>query len=135
MTLFYKNKEDVVESEDDSTTVNVGEVCQHCGNESGYTLVGKVGEAEAEEDTMDLSADVPVEDSAEATDLELPMEDTVEEDSDDLALDETELDAFIANVLPMFIVADGNVKHDVSRGIIDYKEKNKTFIPRFEVVL
>ena len=45
MTLFYKDPEDVVESEDDPETVNVNEVCQHCGNESGYTLVGKVGEA------------------------------------------------------------------------------------------
>lgn len=48
MTLFYKNKEDVIESEDDNTVVNVNEVCQHCGNESGYTLIGKVGEAEEE---------------------------------------------------------------------------------------
>ena len=48
MTLFYKNQEDVVASEDDPTTVNVNEVCQHCGNESGYSLIGKVGEAEPE---------------------------------------------------------------------------------------
>jgi hypothetical protein len=41
-----------------------------------------------------------------------------------IANDEMELDAFVENVLPMFVVADGNVKHDVSRGIIDYKEKN-----------
>lgn len=41
-----------------------------------------------------------------------------------IANDEMELDAFVDNVLPMFIVADGNVKHDVSKGIIDYKEKN-----------
>lgn len=41
-----------------------------------------------------------------------------------LANDETELNDFIGNVLPMFVVADGNVKHDVSMGIIDYKEKN-----------
>ena len=45
MTLFYKDPEDIVESEDDPETVNVNEVCQHCGNESGYTLIGKVGEA------------------------------------------------------------------------------------------
>jgi hypothetical protein len=49
MTLFYKNQEDVVEDEADPTTVNVGEVCQHCGNETGYTLVGKVGEVTSEE--------------------------------------------------------------------------------------
>ena len=28
MTLFYKNKEDIVESEEDANTVNVSEVCQ-----------------------------------------------------------------------------------------------------------
>lgn len=41
-----------------------------------------------------------------------------------LATEETELENFVQSVLPMFVVADGNVKHDVSRGIIDYKEKN-----------
>lgn len=65
MTLFYKNPEDVVASEEDPTTVNVNEVCQHCGNESGYSLIGKVGEAEpeveeepaAEEGELDLNLD------------------------------------------------------------------------------
>ncbi len=49
MTLFYKNQEDIIEDESDPTTVNVNEVCQHCGNETGYTLVGKVGEVTPEE--------------------------------------------------------------------------------------
>lgn len=78
MTLFYKNKEDVIESEDDETVVNVNEVCQHCGNESGYTLIGKVGAAEEE-----IPAD-------EATgDLDLPAsEDTgVEGAEGDIDLD------------------------------------------------
>ena len=64
MTLFYKDQEDVVASEDDESVVNINEVCQHCGNESGYTLIGKVGEAEEEipaedvaEDDLDLSAE------------------------------------------------------------------------------
>ena len=64
MTLFYKDQEDVVTSEDDESVVNINEVCQHCGNESGYTLIGKVGEAEEElpaedatEDDLDLSAE------------------------------------------------------------------------------
>ena len=75
MTLFYKNKEDVVESEEDPSTVNVNEVCQHCGNESGYTLIGKVGEAEeelptedaesADEEGEDIAAEEPAEDGAE----------------------------------------------------------------------
>lgn len=46
-----------------------------------------------------------------------------------LANDETELDAFVESVLPMFVVADGNVKHDVSRGIMDYQEKNPVVTP------
>lgn len=77
MTLFYKDKEDVVESEDDSTTVNVNEVCQHCGNESGYTLIGKVGEAEADEAEAGLGMDeMPA-------DEELPTEEVPEEGTDE----------------------------------------------------
>ena len=66
MTLFYKNPEDVVASEEDPTTVNVNEVCQHCGNESGYSLIGKVGEAEPE---------VAEEPAAEEGDLDLNLND------------------------------------------------------------
>jgi hypothetical protein len=82
MTLFYKDPEDVVASEDDPDTVNINEVCQHCGNESGYTLVGKVGEAEAEEpasDDLDLTAeDIP------EVDEEAPAEEASIEDSEGL---------------------------------------------------
>lgn len=78
LTLFYKNPEDVEASEEDPTTVNVSEVCQHCGNESGYTLVGKVGDATPAEE-----AETEVE--AEDAELELEVEDTEEE-----ATDETE---------------------------------------------
>ena len=49
MTLFYKDPSDVVHSEDDPDTVNVGEKCQHCGNEEGYSIIGKVGEVTPEE--------------------------------------------------------------------------------------
>lgn len=49
MTLFYKNEEDVETSEENADVVNVNEVCQHCGNDGGYTLVGKVGSVEADE--------------------------------------------------------------------------------------
>lgn len=85
MTLFYKDKEDIVESEDDPSTVNVNEVCQHCGNESGYTLVGKVGEAEAE-----APAEEPIEEPAEELDLDIPAtEDNSEEApaEDDMEID------------------------------------------------
>ena len=50
MTLFYKNQEDIEKSEENPEVVNINEVCQHCGNTSGYTLIGKVdnvGEEEA----------------------------------------------------------------------------------------
>lgn len=83
MTLFYKDKEDIVESEDDSSTVNVGEVCQHCGNESGYTLVGKVGEADAE-----ASSEIPMEGPAEDINLDIPTdEETGEIPTDDMEID------------------------------------------------
>jgi len=94
MTLFYKDKEDIVESEDDPLTVNVNEVCQHCGNESGYTLVGKVGEAEAEEElpTDELPLEDTSEESAEETvDEETTNDLTDSEDFEDLNLDELDL--------------------------------------------
>lgn len=72
MTLFYKNKEDVVTSEEDDSVVNINEVCQHCGNESGYTLIGKVGEAEEEAPAGDTK-------NAEEGELALPAEETTEE--------------------------------------------------------
>ena len=79
MTLFYKNQEDIVESEDDASTVNVGEVCQHCGNESGYTLVGKVGEAEPGEFTDETQElEIP---EAEVPE-EVPSEETMPEEGD-----------------------------------------------------
>jgi hypothetical protein len=72
MTLFYKNQEDVVAAEEDPSTVNVNEVCQHCGNESGYSLIGKVGEADSE------------------TEKETTSEEPASEDGLDLEIDETE---------------------------------------------
>ena len=91
MTLFYKNPEDVVESEDDTTTVNVSEVCQHCGNESGYMLIGKVGEvADEEMDEFDLS-EVENTDAAEEATEESSEDDTltVDVDSTEEAAEET----------------------------------------------
>jgi hypothetical protein len=60
MTLFYKNEEDIARSEEDPEVVNVNEVCQHCGNASGYSIIGKVdqvGEEEAEEYDLDAFED------------------------------------------------------------------------------
>lgn len=100
MTLFYKNKEDVEESEDDPTTVNVNEVCQHCGNESGYTLVGKVGAADTEEsdEAMSFTDDETDESAAaeEATEEGIEPEETDEagneDDLEDFDLEELDLD-------------------------------------------
>ena len=88
MTLFYKNEEDIEKSEENPEVVNLNEPCQHCGNTSGYTLVGKVdtvGEDEAaqydvgdfEENELDLSFD------------EEPVEETQEEETDEIVEDET----------------------------------------------
>ncbi len=61
MTLFYKNPEDIEYSEENPDVVNINEVCQHCGNTSGYTLVGKVdkvGEDEADKYDTDEVDDI-----------------------------------------------------------------------------
>lgn len=96
MTLFYKDPEDVEASEEDPTTVNVNEVCQHCGNESGYTLIGKVGEATEDEmadfnqeETVDVASTEENEEELEITEdpVEEPSEDELELDLDELDLD------------------------------------------------
>lgn len=104
MTLFYKNKEDVEESEDDPTTVNVNEVCQHCGNESGYTLVGKVGAADAEESDEAMSfTDDETDESAAA---EETAEEGVEPEETDEASNEDDLEDFDLEELDLDIEDD-----------------------------
>lgn len=97
MTLFYKNEEDIERSEETPDVVNLNEPCQHCGNNSGYTLIGKVdtvGEDEAaqydiddfEENELDLSFDE--EETAEDESVEAEEEvATEEETSEDADLD------------------------------------------------
>jgi hypothetical protein len=96
MTLFYKNPEDIEDSEEEPGVVNVNEVCQHCGNDSGYTLIGKVGEATQEEvDDMQDVQEVDVdstEDSGEELDLEIEDDEAVEEGSEDFDLEALDLD-------------------------------------------
>lgn len=77
MTLFYKKPEDVIPSDEDPDTVNVGEECQHCGNNDGYTLIGKV----AAEESTDLG-------NENTEDTEMSDEGTGEEFPDDLSGDE-----------------------------------------------
>lgn len=75
MTLFYKDEADIQKSDEDPTTVNVGEVCQHCGNDAGYMLIGKV----AEETPEDLSAETTEEETVETEELpELSDEESTE---------------------------------------------------------
>ena len=102
MTLFYKNPEDIEHSEENPDVVNINEVCQHCGNTSGYTLIGKVGavsdeeaseyqaeEAPAEENELDLDFDTeeapaeeeqPAEEGEKELDLDLNLEEEPEEE-------------------------------------------------------
>ena len=96
MTLFYKNPEDIEHSEENPDVVNINEICQHCGNSSGYTLIGKVGavseeeadqyqaeEAPAEENELDLDFEEPTEE----VDAEGTGEGAEEMSNDDLDLD------------------------------------------------
>ena len=85
MTLFYKDPSDVVHSEDDPETVNVGEKCQHCGNEEGYSIIGKVGEVTPEE--AEQFEEVP-EETAEETPAEEPAEELPENESEEASAEE-----------------------------------------------
>ena len=98
MTLFYKNQEDIEKSEEDPSTVNISEVCQHCGNDSGYTLIGKVGGADEEEPEPSEETEVSDESNVDLEDLDLEVTDdedieaSEEESADDLDSDLEELD-------------------------------------------
>ena len=105
MTMFYKDQTDVNVSEEDPSICNVGEKCQHCGNDSGYTLVGKVapiepaeaanfegGEESAESEDADLNA-VPEEAAEEGTAEEVSteeesVEETPAEDTEEKSAEE-----------------------------------------------
>ena len=103
MMLFYKNPEDIEASEEDPNTVNVNEVCQHCGNDAGYTLIGKVGEATEEEvDEYQEVGEVDVDSTTEDEEAEETVEEESEEaeessEEDDLDFS-AELDALDINL-------------------------------------
>ena len=103
MTLFYKNQEDIEPSEENPDVVNLNEPCQHCGNTSGYTLIGKVGavtedeadkydETSAEENELDLDFDKGTEEvDAEGTGegaKEMSDEETFDEETSENASEE-----------------------------------------------
>ena len=73
MNMFYKNEEDIVKDEEDPTICNINEPCQHCGNISGYEIIGKVDKL-SPEDTAQLSGEeeAPT-DSEENLDLDLDV--------------------------------------------------------------
>ena len=81
LTLFYKDPADIIVSEENPDMVNVDEVCQHCGNDSGYTIIGKVAEEEVPVDELPQEAipeDIPEENDAEVKDEaeeDIPMTD------------------------------------------------------------
>ena len=80
MTLFYKNEEDIETSEETPEVVNINEVCQHCGNASGYTLIGKVGGIEADEaENFDMD-EIDVDENE--LNLDFPEEGTEEVDAE-----------------------------------------------------
>ena len=86
MTLFYKSEEDIEKSEETPDVVNINEICQHCGNSSGYSLVGKVGNiSEDEADNFDADS---VEVSEDELNLDFP-EEGEETSSDEAASEET----------------------------------------------
>lgn len=103
MTLFYKNQEDIEPSDENPDVVNLNEPCQHCGNTSGYTLIGKVGavtedeadkydEAPAEENELDLdfsdgTEEVDAEGTGEGAE-EMSDEEQEEESSDETSSDD-----------------------------------------------
>lgn len=104
MTLFYKNEEDIEKSDENPDVVNINEPCQHCGNSSGYTLIGKVdtvGEEEVSqydaEDFDENELNLDFEDEEESTkETEEPTEDAeehaeeTEESTEEAATDKDE---------------------------------------------
>lgn len=90
MTLFYKDTADIKKSEGDESVCNVGEKCQHCGNEDGYTIIGKVAAAEIPAEELpeeEKPAEEPAEEKTEESVEEVKDEGKAEEEDADLNLD------------------------------------------------
>lgn len=137
MTLFYKKAEDLEQSEEDNTIVNKGEKCQHCGNEDGYKLIGKVAETEvpenelpAEEGQADNTEELNVDTNADmeqVNDLEaVPEESQNENPETEDDLNQAAQEAFNFNtgdLLNEEIDKDLNVKLEEHNDYIDYLQK------------
>jgi hypothetical protein len=86
MTLFYKDEADIEKDAEDPNTCNVNEVCQHCGNASGYTIIGKVEAVSPEE--MDNYTDEEASEEADDNALNLDFDETAEDTEDTTAPEE-----------------------------------------------
>ena len=90
MTLFYKDEKDLEVDENSPDVVNINETCQHCGNTSGYMVIGKVAPVdEAELDNFDTEdfEEEPAEGTEEVEETEGTEEDENIDDLDVLDLD------------------------------------------------
>lgn len=87
MTLFYKNEEDIEKAEDDPSIVNITEPCQHCGNMSGYNLIGKVG-AVSEDELANFEAEEVAETDLDDDELDLDFTEEGTEEVDAEGTDE-----------------------------------------------
>ena len=86
MTLFYKDEADIEKDAEDPNTCNVNEVCQHCGNASGYTIIGKVEAVSPEE--MSNYTDEEASEEADDNALNLDFDETAEDTEDTTAPEE-----------------------------------------------
>ena len=90
MTLFYKDEKDLEVDENSPDVVNINETCQHCGNTSGYMVIGKVAPIdEAELDNFDTEdfEEKPEEETEKVEEAEETEEDENIDDLDVLDLD------------------------------------------------
>lgn len=89
-TLIYKNKEDVVYSEEDEEIANVEEACPHCKSKEGFHVVGKVAPINSEEsdDKPDESGELNK--SEDDNEKEADMENKVSDKEKNKESDESE---------------------------------------------
>ena len=86
-TLFYKKEEDIERTDENPDVVNVNETCQHCGNTSGYEVIGKVAE---ETVAIPTTEEVKTEEAAETgSELDLDFDNLDEISAEETATEKT----------------------------------------------
>lgn len=102
MTLFYKNFADLEPADDGSDVVNVSEKCQHCGNTSGYTIIGKVDAVDEETETTEgpVTDEAAAEENTELEPVATEEEATTEETSEEAAAEGTETEETEEETIP-----------------------------------